>query len=130
MVLFSWYLKRLKLIISSSSLALSSILNDSSGTYAAAIEAAAKIIAEINSLNRQVDIAKSSQALSYLKKELSKTSLVEIKRSINQLIESQLETQMLAKINEDYSLIILETPFVPERKSKPNWQYWFDHIIF
>ena len=44
---------------------------------------------------------------------------MEIKESINQLIEVQLETQMLAQIHDDYILIPLEPPFVPEEKSKP-----------
>jgi len=62
----------------------------------------------------------SSQAIQYLKSELSKTSLVEIRESIHTLIEAQLETQMLAKINEDYILVEIEPPFIPEKKSKPS----------
>ncbi len=78
------------------------------------------IIREANNLNREIDIISSSKAISYLKKELSQTSLVEIKKSINQLIEAQLETRMMASIHEEYSLILLEPPFVPEKKSKPS----------
>ena len=61
----------------------------------------------------------SSQAIQYLKSELSKTSLVEIQESINALIKAQLETQMLSQINEDYVLVEIEPPFIPEKKSKP-----------
>jgi uncharacterized protein involved in exopolysaccharide biosynthesis len=57
----------------------------------------------------------SSQALRYLKSELSKTPLVEIRESINTLIESQLEIQMMAKINEDYILVEIDPPFIPEK---------------
>lgn len=78
------------------------------------------IIREANKLNREIDIISSSKALSYLEKELSQTSLVEIKKSINQLIESQLETRMMASVHEEYSLILLEPPFIPEKKSKPS----------
>ena len=78
------------------------------------------IIKEANILKRDKDIETSTKALSYLKKELSQTPLVEIKESINQLIEAQLETQMMANIHEEYSLAIIEPPFVPEEKSKPN----------
>ena len=78
------------------------------------------IITEANKLKREKDIETSTNALKYLKDELSKTSFVEIKESINLLIESQLETQMMAKINEEYSLITLEPPFIPDKKSKPN----------
>lgn len=78
------------------------------------------IIKEANTLKREKDIDASNKALNYLKIELSQTPLVEIKESINQLIQTQLETQMMAKINEDYSLVIIEPPFIPEEKSGPN----------
>ena len=77
------------------------------------------IIIEANTLKRNKDIEASSQALKYLKAESSRTSLVGIKESINALISAQLNTQMLAQVHEDYVLITLEPPFVPEKKSKP-----------
>ena len=78
------------------------------------------IIKEANNLNRKKDIENSREALDYLKLELSKTSLLDIKNSINQLIEGQLETQMMASIYDEYSLIVLEPPFVPEKRSRPT----------
>ena len=78
------------------------------------------IIREANVLIRNRDIEESSKALKYLKSELSTTSFVEIKESINSLIEVQLETQMLSQINEDYVLIEIEPPFIAEEKSKPS----------
>ena len=80
----------------------------------------ALVIKQANTLNREIDIDSSSKALSYLKIELSQTSLVEIKKSINQLIEAQLETRMVASIYDEYSLISLEPPFIPEEKSRPG----------
>jgi LPS O-antigen subunit length determinant protein (WzzB/FepE family) len=77
------------------------------------------IIQEANTLLRNRDMQESNQALQYLKIELSKTSYVEIRDSINSLIEAQLETQMLAKINKEYSLAKIEPPFIPDQKSKP-----------
>jgi LPS O-antigen subunit length determinant protein (WzzB/FepE family) len=77
------------------------------------------IIREANALLRNRDVKESNQALEYLKTELSKTSFVEIRESINSLIKAQLETQMMAKINEEYSLAIIDPPFIPEQKSKP-----------
>ena len=78
------------------------------------------IIREANVLLRNRDMEESSQAIQYLKSELSKTSLVEIQESINALIKAQLETQMLSQINEDYVLVEIEPPFIPERISKPS----------
>jgi len=78
------------------------------------------IIRESNELIRKKDMEESKQGLEYLTSELSKTPFVEIKESINSLIEAQLETQMLAQINQDYILIEIEPPFIPEEKSKPS----------
>ena len=78
------------------------------------------IIRESNELLRKKDMEESKQGLEYLTSELSKTPFVELKESINALIEVQLETQMLAQIHQDYILIEIEPPFIPEQKSKPT----------
>jgi len=78
------------------------------------------IIRESNELLRKKDMEESAQGLEYLTSELTKTPFIEIKESINSLIEAQLETKMLAQINEDYILIEIEPPFIPEEKSKPK----------
>ena len=78
------------------------------------------IIKETNSLMRQKDLEQSVKSLNYLKSELSKTSLVEIRDSITTLIEAQLQTQMMAKLNDDYVLSTIEPPFIPEEKSRPS----------
>ena len=78
------------------------------------------IIKEANTMNRKKDIDTSSKALSYLKIELSQTPKVEIKKTINNLIETQLQKQMMANIHDEYSLISLEPPFIPEERSKPS----------
>ncbi len=77
------------------------------------------IIDETNNILRGKDLKEANEALEFLKSELSETSYLEIKDSINRLIESQLETQMLAKVNEDYSLSVIDPPYVPDQKSKP-----------
>ena len=43
-----------------------------------------------------------------------------MKSSMNQLIQSQLETQMMAKISTDYALNVIEPAFIPEKKFKPS----------
>ena len=78
------------------------------------------IINESNELLRKKDMEESKQGLEYLTSELSKTPFIEIKESINSLIEAQLETQMMTQINEDYVLTKIEPPFIPEEKSRPS----------
>ena len=78
------------------------------------------IIDEADALIRQKDLQQSSDALKYLTSEISKTSLIEMKSSINQLIQTQLETQMMAKISSNYILYVIEPAFIPEKKLKPS----------
>lgn len=78
------------------------------------------VISEANNLKRQRDLDATNNALEFLMAEFKRTSFKEIKISIQNLIESQLETRMLAKVNVEYSLSILEPPFVPELKSRPQ----------
>ena len=80
----------------------------------------ALIITEANKVKRKKDIETSTKALTYLQNKLSQTQSIETKQSISNLINAQLETLMLANVNDEYSLSILEPPFVPEFKSKPS----------
>ncbi len=77
------------------------------------------IIQEANSYKRDRDIDTSKKAINYLEQELSKTPLKEIKNSISQLIESQLEVLMMANAYNHYTLVPIEPPFIPDEKSEP-----------
>ena len=78
------------------------------------------VIREADALMRQKDLQQSTDALAYLTSEISKTSLVAMKSSMNQLIQSQLETHMMAKISTNYVLNVIEPPFIPENNFKPS----------
>jgi hypothetical protein len=78
------------------------------------------IIREADSLLRQRDMQRSSEALEYLTSELSKTSLLNMKSSINQLILSQLQTQMMTKVGSNYAVNVTDPPFIPISTSKPS----------
>ena len=78
------------------------------------------VIQEVNYLSRVRDLEESEEALKFLKIQLSETQNVDISRSINQLIESQLKTQMLANVRPDYLLQILDQPYTPILKSSPQ----------
>lgn len=78
------------------------------------------IIDELNDLVRNQDLIQSTNSLIFLEEKARKASINEIKFSINQIIESQLKTQMLAEINKDYLLKKIDPPFIPEKKSSPR----------
>ena len=78
------------------------------------------IITEINNLERIRAINEATRARNFLKAELSKTEVLDVRLSINALIQAQLQREMLANVRENYLLKALDTPFVPERKSRPS----------
>ena len=77
------------------------------------------IINEANELLRNRDLQESSAAIAFLNTEIPKASLITMKDAINMLLQSQLQKQMLAKVNKEYFLKVIEPPFIPEVKSKP-----------
>ena len=78
------------------------------------------IINEANELLRNKDLQDSSAAIAFLNTEIPKSSLITMKDAINQLYQQHLEKQMLAKVNKEYILKVIEPPFIPEKKSKPS----------
>ena len=78
------------------------------------------IINEANELLRNKDLQESSAAIAFLNTEIPKSSLITMKDAINKLVQSQLQKQMLSKVNKEYILKVIEPPFIPEVKSKPR----------
>ena len=79
-----------------------------------------RLIFEINSTIKEEDKYKAEQSISFLKEEISKTDFIGIKSSLNNLIEKQIETVMLANTTPDYVFTTLSKPFSPEKKYLPN----------
>jgi uncharacterized protein involved in exopolysaccharide biosynthesis len=84
-----------------------------------AYEISLLILKEINNVYRAEALEESSKALSYLKQQLASTPQNEVRRSMSQVIESQLKTQMFANIREDYLLKPFDNAFIPDIKSGP-----------
>ena len=62
------------------------------------------IIDELNSLVREQDLLKSTKSLNYLEEKTRLSSFIEVKTAFNKIIESQIKTQMLAEIDDEYLL--------------------------
>ena len=78
------------------------------------------IITSLNDSIKKSDLEESIAATDYLSGRLAETSVLEVKKSLNNLIESQLKTQMLANIQDDYILKSIDPPFIPEEKYLPQ----------
>ena len=62
----------------------------------------------------------TENAKNYLRSESENTTNTDLKESIINLMQSQLETQMIASVSKDYLLRTIDAPFIPELKSGPN----------
>ena len=77
------------------------------------------IINELNFLARGKDIQEATDAIEFLKNDLENYSQIGIQAAVGQLIESQLKTKMLANVRMNYLLEPIDSPILPDMKSKP-----------
>lgn len=78
------------------------------------------ILKETNALQRNRDLEEAEVTLGYLFQELEKTQDVDLRLSINQLIESQMKKKMLARVKTNYLLEPLDLPYIPEERTSPR----------
>jgi hypothetical protein len=74
---------------------------------------------QLNAMEREKDIMNSTRAIKFLNEQLEETKQAGIQNIIYQLIESQLQTKMLANIDEHYLIIPIDPAVIPEKKSFP-----------
>jgi capsular polysaccharide biosynthesis protein len=78
------------------------------------------IIRELNLLSRNRALQQSQASLNYLYEELGSSQLNDVRLAISQLIETQLKTQMLARVKVDYSLESVDKPYFPNERTSPQ----------
>lgn len=78
------------------------------------------IIDSVNTISRERDLNEAIESMIFLNKESSKINNQKTKDAISSLMEKQLQIQMLANVKKEYIAKVLDSPFVPEKKIKPN----------
>ena len=78
------------------------------------------ILQEVNNVIRQKNLEESKKALNFLKEQLDNREKIQLKETISQLIEAQLQIQMIANVREDYILRPIDKAYLPLGKSGPN----------
>ena len=78
------------------------------------------VVNEINAFYRQKDKLESEKAVSYLNKQISMTSLSEIKEVLAQLLQEETKKLTLIEANDYYVFDYIDPPAVMEKKSEPN----------
>ena len=77
------------------------------------------LISSLNSHFQNRDVVESKRNIDYLESKIEETSIREMQSVFYDMIESQIQTLMLAEVSEEYLLKEIIPPKIAERKSKP-----------
>ena len=80
------------------------------------------MVKQLNEQLREKAIADSQKRIGYLEKELAKTSLQDMRLILYNLLESEKQKAMLANVNEDFALEVIDPAVSPQIPEKPKRQ--------
>ena len=79
-----------------------------------------EIVSLFNAHVRQKDVEEAEQGISYLESQVASTSLVDMKKILYALMESKVQTIMLATVRDEYVFKIVDPAVKPEAPSAPK----------
>ena len=89
---------------------------------ATAAEWANDLVKQVNEQLREKAIADSKKRVGYLEQELAKTTLQDMRAVLYNLLESEKQKAMLANVNEDFALEVIDPAISPQIPEKPKRQ--------
>ncbi len=78
------------------------------------------LIFEINQEIREKDILEAEKSIAFLEEKLQTTDNLGLKKVMFEMVESQIQSQMLAEIREEYIFQVIDPPIVDELKVSPK----------
>lgn len=78
------------------------------------------IVKKINIFYREKDKIESEKAIEYLNEKISTTNLTEVKQSISDLLQEEIQKLTLIEASEFYVFDYIDIPVVMEKKKEPN----------
>ena len=85
---------------------------------AVAAEWANDLVKQLNEQLREKAIADSRKRVGYLEQELAKTTLQDMRAVLYNLLESEKQNAMLANVNEDFALEVIDPDVAPRKNGK------------
>lgn len=79
-----------------------------------------ELVEQLNQLLREKAISDSKMRVGYLEQELAKTTLQDMRGVLYNLLESEQQKAMLANVNRDFALEVIDPAVVPQNEFKPN----------
>jgi uncharacterized protein involved in exopolysaccharide biosynthesis len=77
------------------------------------------LIKEANTKVKNIEVGRAERSILYLDKIIAETSMRDLNLLLNKLKEKNLKVLMLAEIDENFILDVVDPPFLPTEKSKP-----------
>ncbi|HEY4214930.1 MAG TPA: Wzz/FepE/Etk N-terminal domain-containing protein [Steroidobacteraceae bacterium] len=77
-----------------------------------------------NDYQREKAIEESERNIAYLNDQAAKNNVVEVRKSIYTLMESEIKKGMLARGSKEYALKVIDPATVPEKRSYPRPVMW------
>jgi uncharacterized protein involved in exopolysaccharide biosynthesis len=87
---------------------------------AVAAEWANDLVKQLNEQLREKAITDSQKRVGYLEQELAKTTLQDMRSVLYNLLESEKQKAMLANVNQDFALEVIDPAVAPETREKPK----------
>jgi len=78
------------------------------------------LVKQLNQQLREQAIQDSQKRVGYLEQELAKTTLKDMREVLYNLLESEKQKAMLANVNEDFALEVIDPAVAPEQGEKPK----------
>jgi uncharacterized protein involved in exopolysaccharide biosynthesis len=78
------------------------------------------LVEDLNATVMNQDVTEAQHAIDYLREQIERTSLAELKSVLFSLIEEQIKTVMLAEVSKEYLLKTIDPAVAPEEKARPN----------
>ena len=79
-----------------------------------------RLISDINETIRQKEIEEAKQSIEYLKMQAANTLLADLDQVLYELVQSQMQTMMLANVRPEYVFVTLDPAVIPEERESPN----------
>ena len=77
------------------------------------------LVKEVNNKVKEREVDRANKSIVYLDDLISQTSMRDLNLLLNKLKEKNLKVLMLAEIDENFILDVVDPPFLPTEKSKP-----------
>ena len=79
-----------------------------------------RYVSAINEHMQSRQVAKATNNIDYLKAQIDKTSIAEMREVFYTIIEEQTKNKMVAEASPDYAFVAVSPSMVPEEKSQPK----------